>query len=451
MPGGIFRPVEYRARTMELKECGRLEGRDVRLLKCWGKYILRFEWRSEPVFQFLPLSHVLGTMVCHRDFTDSVAKSIYGVFSDCTVKLTMEKGDRPGEPAVNEFVRNLNGLTVLFLACVLLFDQRACARLLEMPDSGLVILRDLRTKRLADFCATAIKDQVAAMMEALYLACGLTVEAWCQRLSLLVSAHLCRAGGRLSRWVEGEDVRPLLFDVLEIGPVENPGIPPECQAAAIGFFCGNAVGTLRQLLSERIRDRERRGRRHRAAIMVTAELSQNAVSLVQTVTPFVAGGGTATPFTLQQTQAWLLSKIDNRTANETHAVVDACYHLLRIFDEQVAKFQSKYCARVDIKPFLSQCSYAYSIAMCADPSSAFRRSHATPLPETPYEFIGKSPSKDFRGISQDFWRKLLREDLDLAPDTGAAGEEVYQLQVLFGRSLCSPQSSVRQQPLCQQH
>lgn len=123
----------------------------------WSHYIHR-KCGPLPVLHFPPLNHTLGTMVGLQDFTDEVAMDLYGVFSDCTIEVSVDGGRLPsfsavGPPAASEpptrwasgatRLTALNGATVLFLACLLLQMEDSIEKLLDMKTTGLVILRDM--------------------------------------------------------------------------------------------------------------------------------------------------------------------------------------------------------------------------------------------------------------------------------------------------------------------
>lgn len=420
--GGTFGAVHPCQRSMLLESCGKptkgSKDRGLVHLRHWAPYILRFDWLSGPVFQFPPISHVVGTMVCHREFSEKVALELYGVFLDCNLRLYQKPDtcDEKRDPFVDRLVTGISGLTVLFLACTIVSDEVACAKLLQMPTAGLRILKDLHDQGLGDFCSKVVRPQVKAMLQALFEGeRDLTTTAWGQRLSLLVSLHLCRPNGKLATWGETDYPEPLLLDVLRLGPSRIRSIPIEYEAAATGFFAGNAVGTLIQLLSKRIIEREAKGRKHRTLVTLTTEWTTNLVSVGQSVAPMLvgSGGGYATPFSLEQTRGLLHDWIDERTARQTSSLRSACDHVLELFDERLYKFDRKFGKDVDLSPFRTQGSQALKIALDADPQAHYDRSIRAQGAPARYRFLVDCPSKRCNGQRERFWSNLFEKKLAL--------------------------------------
>lgn len=217
-------------------------------------------------------------MVSHHAFNEAVALDLYGAFPDCNLRVCQrylperEPLREICDPAFDRGVKGISGLTVLFLACTIIFDDAACAKLLQMPTAGLRILKDLYDNRLGDFCCYMVRPQIKLMLQSLFVSQhNLTMSSWGQRLSLLVSLHICRLDGKLSRWKVGDDIELLVMDVLRLGPSRLTGVPINYEAAAIGFFAGIAIGTLRQHLSQRVLDKEAKGRRLKTLVLVGAD------------------------------------------------------------------------------------------------------------------------------------------------------------------------------------
>lgn len=308
-------------------------------------------------------------MVRHHDFNEEVALELYGAFPDCNLwvrqKYLPERDPRSelDDPPFDRTVIGISGLTVLFLACTIIFDDAACAKLLQMPTAGLRILKDLYDNRLGDFCSYMLRPQVEIMLQSVFEAQrNLTMTAWGQRLSLLVSLHICRPEGKLARWQVGDHIELLVMDALRLGPSRLTSVPINYEAAAIGFFAGIAIGTLRQHLSQRVLDKEAKGRKLKTLVVVGAEMTTNFISIVQSIVPLLGGGSSATPFSLLQTQAALCEKIDRETAQRINGFLSARLNVLQLFDERLRKFCRIFGADVDLEPLLMQIAQAYQIA-----------------------------------------------------------------------------------------
>lgn len=137
---------------MDLCSCEKLAPEVARLSVArrskWLHYIFR-QRGPLPVNDFPPLSHVVGTMVEHREFTDEVAMDVYGVFGECDVlvgtapAIDGEESASTSDGSGAVRLSALNGTTVLFMACLLLHDEESVQKLLDMKITGLMILRDM--------------------------------------------------------------------------------------------------------------------------------------------------------------------------------------------------------------------------------------------------------------------------------------------------------------------
>lgn len=394
---------------------------DVALLAHWAAYVVRWEassmppphfmkWLPKP-YRFLPLSSNVGSMVRHNDFTERVAHQLYGVFPSCGIWLQMARSRSHFDDPFT-----VNGLTVLFLACSMIFDPVACSKLLQMPSVGLVILKDLEKNGLGHFCQETVKPIIEPLLDAMYFGkSNLTMRAWGQRLSLLLSMHVCRHDGALAKWEQTDYIESLLLDVLKLGPSRVPNIPIEYEAAAVGFFCGTAVGTLVQHLAKQITAAEARATELKARVALSAEWGQNLINVGETVAPLAVGTGgpSATPFSLSETQAWLQSKIDDRMSSETRALRNACEEILALADERTRRFRLQFCGEVDLDPFLAQASQALMLALTADPQTHFERSRNAPFAMPRSLLLMECPAEFYGGIGDNFWRGLFEQDLSL--------------------------------------
>ncbi|EJT52642.1 hypothetical protein A1Q1_03096 [Trichosporon asahii var. asahii CBS 2479] len=207
----LFGPFNRSGLVLSLRQCKALPC-DVAVLAIdtrekWLHYIERGHGRFL-ITHFPPLSHVVGTMVDEAAFTDEVAMDVYGIFDDCTVGLAVQGSALPAliatKPSSDELdsisiaelpmeARGINGVTVLFLACLVLRAGAAASKLLNMQKAGAVILADMADKGLgwvmqpADLSAVVqgwIGDALHARLAKFPLPrVALLLEAWAVRPS----------------------------------------------------------------------------------------------------------------------------------------------------------------------------------------------------------------------------------------------------------------------------
>lgn len=389
------------------------------LLARWAPLLLR---KPENTFQFLPLTPHIGLLVCNNEFDEDVARKLYGVFTNCRVRL-----NDPRMPIVEEKVwgfpesgitRFLNGLTVLFLACSYIQDHVACSKLLHMPVVGLGILSDMDRNKLGHLCAKPFRQQIKAMLECMYLRRHKSISsmtAWGQRLSLLASIHVGRLGGPLDLWKELEYTSPLLLDLWQLCPEGFDTIPKRFEAAIMGFFAGNALGTLLQHISRQPLLSQRRAEKQKRAVALGTETVQNAVSVVQTAAS-MAGQAVPTAFSLEETKAALQYWIDSKLSEETETAKGICARILDEFYEHLQGFGVRLAsAPVDFSPFHTQFQQSFMMTMETDPTKDYSRNLQYPRAIKEYKIIEVCPSKDHKNLTPDVWRKLFGMRLSPLP------------------------------------
>lgn len=131
----------------------------------WAKFIFRYEEPKGSVKpRFLPLSFTAAAMVLDHNFDDSVALELNASFRCCEVYLGVDSVPLSNThqtnceycptnfpPFKSETAVKVNGATVLFLACIVLHNPRACSKLLGMHCTGSLILEDLQHLDLSRF------------------------------------------------------------------------------------------------------------------------------------------------------------------------------------------------------------------------------------------------------------------------------------------------------------
>lgn len=175
----------------------------------WLQFILR-ECGPLPTMYFPPMSHVLGVMVDHPEFTDEVAMDMYGAFDNCTIAIMTESDLMPAFGLATSVQCNalgtvsngnakltlaaLNGATILFLGCLLLQEENAVHKLLNMKVISLVILKDMSDHGLG----WLVQPRDAGSIISRWLektTCNPRAPPATPQLSLFLTAWINRRGG----------------------------------------------------------------------------------------------------------------------------------------------------------------------------------------------------------------------------------------------------------------
>lgn len=383
-----------------------ISGSDVHDAHLWAQYLLRWDRAEAVPFQLPPFNHLVPSMVYHPEFNDETALRLYGSFPACDVTFKRHTLDGALELCADV---KLSGLTVLYLACSMFRDGTACYNLLRMDLSGLMILEDL-AQRLAQhgrlFGHEMFQVVVGHLIDDMYRRTEtFTMQDWGRRLSLLLASYICRYGEPMSR-MTSQGVDDVLRD-LWLLYLSDDAIPRQYKAAAIGFFTGNALGILVQLLSETIIGRKSRALKLKRGIAVGAETIQNTVSLGQTLLS-AAAQAVPTRFSLDETKAWLHYWIDQRTTRKNREDYISVERVLDRFHEH-AQMLEQNCldTRADIGPFNVQFNQGYAMAMDADPSKTFSRNMKKPRVTVVYKLIATCPSAPGRCIDSDTWARFF--------------------------------------------
>lgn len=263
----VFGPYNETGLIVDLRQCDPLDPEMSRLSVArrskWLHYIFR-QCGPLPIMHFPPLSHVVGTMVEQREFTDEVAMDVYGVFDDCSIDVLVQGGLLPvfgaapsarglalttvSEGAVR--LNSLSGATVLFLACLLLQVEEPVQKLLNMKVTGLVILRDMANHGLGWIMqsqdAKTIISRWIGSAEFQHM-----VPPPTSRVSLLLEAWMSRPDGPFSS-TDRVTPKRLFTDLAELNPpaAATDDAPGSTMAQAAspahisgGFFHGAAAGS----------------------------------------------------------------------------------------------------------------------------------------------------------------------------------------------------------------
>lgn len=266
----VFGPFNEIGLVMNLKSCPDLKPELARLSvptrERWHQYLNR----QEPLelTRFPPLTHAVGVMVGHREFTDEVAMDVYGIFK-CGIEVTIANGLLPAFGSTSAadcsdvtlsngsiMLRSLNGATVLCIACILLRAESSVHKLLDMEVTGMVVLQDMAENGLG----WMMRARDARAIVAHWLKC---TEYYfgepppVPKLSLLLKAWITREGGGsafsqsttpLLLYREAEILLPSEDDHKSLSPESlSPNEREGASAVRSGIFHGSACGVVRAL------------------------------------------------------------------------------------------------------------------------------------------------------------------------------------------------------------
>lgn len=147
----------------------------------------------------LNLSHVIGVMVKSKDFDDVDGLSVFGAsrrfcvevfLSEAAVfssfPLLAESFDRRKISSLsqNRTLKDISGVTVLFLGCWAIQDDEACEKLLNFRDTGAAILEDLLSCQYTDIIANKVYTCVRNLWQsAMGMRRPLAFQALCRQLA----------------------------------------------------------------------------------------------------------------------------------------------------------------------------------------------------------------------------------------------------------------------------
>lgn len=266
----VFGPFNEIGLVLNLKSCPDLKPELARLSvptrEKWHQYLNR----KEPLelTRFPPLTHAVGVMVGHREFTDEVSMDVYGIFK-CGIEVTIANGLLPAFGSTSAadcsdvtlshgsiMLRSLNGATVLGIACILLRAESSVHKLLDMEVTGMVVLQDMAEHGLG----WMMRARDARAIVAHWLQCTeyyVGAPPPVPKLSLLLKAWITREGGGtafsqstapLLLYREAEKLLPSEDDHKRLSPESLlPNEREDASAVRSGIFHGSACGAVMAL------------------------------------------------------------------------------------------------------------------------------------------------------------------------------------------------------------
>lgn len=246
----------------------------------------------------VPLTPAICEMVLQTKFNDADADHLFGSYPNYEVEVAAagkwtETGwatpsGHDGEGPL--ILKQLRGATILFLGCCVLRNDKACAKLLQMKNTGGVILTDMNAWGFVGPLETHLQPSLQEVMKAAMA----TSTEWdypslCRRLALWFTAHLLSpkaehlVGARkaaekalqklLALWKP--NVGPRLF-----APGTNEGWEDTAELTAMGAYYGSALATVVKLALQKVEGRRERLDRRKRNVDLSEELGHNAITLL---------------------------------------------------------------------------------------------------------------------------------------------------------------------------
>lgn len=296
-----------------------------------------------------PLTPAVGVMVCEPNFGDLHASALLGAYKSCKVRFSLafkvgsNRNGTPGalRPPAYEFdFGRIKGLTVLFLACLVIGNDAAIDKLLGMRVSGGVIIQDLIEQDAQRLLGATARHHVGLLLNA----AALPTTKWplsdlSYRLSLWFRVWLGRptfSGYLRARPLHLEGLIKEMFNLWQPSGSVQSAAPPasvfascaEGKTAAIielttlGVYYGSAVGTAALLAGKRIAKAAADCRRIDRRLKVGDEWVQNAVSVVTSVLR------SSVNLKFEETEKWLLTSLSKEIVTGSEEEIRSLYNAL---------------------------------------------------------------------------------------------------------------------------
>lgn len=227
----------------------------------------------------------------------------------------------------------MNGATVLFLACIVLHNPRACAKLLGMHCTGSLILRDLAHLDLSRF--TTLDEHHSYWLGHLMdTTCYLKMSSTMRLLSRAMCQLILVAVGKsdvFHQWQRKSSVFPvhiLLNQALKLAvPTVENSRPTHIILTRTAIAMGCALGASVTLLDQIIRKQTRQAQSLKSLSAVSLEWAENLLHAA----PVSGGGNLQLSFGAmrQCIEDWLDAKLDDATQGLRTAIVHLNELLLR--------------------------------------------------------------------------------------------------------------------------
>lgn len=248
-----------------------------------------------------PLTPVVGVMVSEPQFTDSQAKALLAPYWACDVQLlpatswdeatfTVPIATKASDPIS---FRNIQGVTVLFLACYVIGDDDSLNKLLQMRQTGSAILKDLIHNGLSSILDDRVYSCTKSLIRtAMQEKTDWNLEALCCQLSLWFDVWTNRKKTALLHAVYPLQIEELVEDLFGLwrerpfegrrvfSPDTAGGWEDAAEVTLLGAYYGSAVGTIVLIALGRIEAGKSRIAKRESRVRLGTEWSTNCQSIL---------------------------------------------------------------------------------------------------------------------------------------------------------------------------
>lgn len=249
---------------------------------------------------------MVAAMVLDHRFTDDIAFGLFATFPSCVVKLAVHPlkcsiglNDCQARESLAPFgpktLENINGATVVLLACVVVNHPLACAKLLSFPRTGALILRDLSSNNVWGYITPEnhLSEWSTRILDILWEGdISTSMKTWARSCSQLVASYVGRDTGSLYWWnnkvlshpetLEPFPTAAVLCDALAHGqlllPKRSGGAMEYLQNLALAAAC--TFGAVLSIVEAEIQKRERRTQNIQSLSAVAIEWGANFLRFV---------------------------------------------------------------------------------------------------------------------------------------------------------------------------
>lgn len=258
-----------------------------------------------PVECGAPLTAAIGVMVLEPTFQDMDAKRLFACHTGCEVDIVAAEdwtnvgfAPPPGVKGTKEVcLKGLNGVSVLYLACCVLRMDDACAKLLQMKETGNMVLNDMIKRNFVG----VLEVHAPVCLEALVSSAMQVSTEWCfqtlcQRFSLWFRVWTNRPKAERLLRQSPLDLNRLTKDLLALwtrsrtrkgfrvfAPDTDEGWENTAEVTAMGAFYGSVVGTVTLTSLKAIKMRMEKMDKKKRNADLTAEWGKNAVAILTAV------------------------------------------------------------------------------------------------------------------------------------------------------------------------
>ncbi|EJT52633.1 hypothetical protein A1Q1_03087 [Trichosporon asahii var. asahii CBS 2479] len=267
----------------------------------WLYYLDRPAARPVEYNRGPPLTPSIGTMVRQPDFQDEDALALWANCTDCEVLVNTEAdlswGNFERSAEKTRQLQGLQGVTVLFLGCVVINDNAACSKLLLMRETGYWILEDLIRHDFLDVLDGRFDDCLLPLLQtAMTAGPEWSLQELCEHLSrwFIVWTRLSGYDGSPSH--SHTAFKALLVYLSNIAtsergsgarrlfaPQTSEGWEDTADVAAMGTVYGCAVGTLTMLSLKSITERMQLSDVPPSPVKTNAESPQLGSKILQAI------------------------------------------------------------------------------------------------------------------------------------------------------------------------